>query len=125
MEALIADIGTHQTRKSAELDRRIRGALSFFGLNENDVAKGLTHLKRTTKKRFAEVAKQYHPDTYTQYHDKRGYHRFSGRVFRDAYRAKEIIMRLKVAPMTPENMISVLELQKGYLTTEDVDGPYG
>jgi hypothetical protein len=86
----------------------------FFDITEDDFKKGISWVKYKTKKKFKIKAKILHPDTGRHLHS-----RCNGYSFPRMLRSYRNIMDMEIVPTTIENFDSVMEIQKGYKTTED------
>ena len=80
----------------------------------------LQELKHKSRKKFRQLIFQIHPDTGTR----KTVSRNQSRAGMNIYKLKHYydkIQKMKYVPMTIGNCEKLLELQKGYKTTADVD----
>lgn len=107
-------------------ERRIKAALNMFGIDEDQVdSLSLAEVKKLVRERYVEVVFRIHPDQggkgFTTWI---GYLRVPGGTRVYIEKVKEMYQRiksLKHKPMTTANCAEILEITKGYKTTEDVD----
>ena len=85
-----------------------------FGLTDGDFELGLRHLKAEVKKRYRVLIKKCHPDKSNQ----------NGEYFQILTTMYNRIIGLTVMPLTIDNLETVLEIDKGYLSTYDVVLPW-
>ena len=107
-------------------DFTIQCAMKSLGLNDSHTTKGLQQFKKEARIKFREKVKQLHPDR-NEYHKTSKEcgqrQRCNGAGLKVIIRHYNIIRRLKVMPITPQNAITVLKITKGYQTTGDIDIP--
>jgi len=111
-------------QRTADLDFRIN---RLYGITEEDKKKGLRHLKCLVRKKFRELAKLYHPDSNISPGSRNGWagkRELVGAAFNELKRTRDHICGLKVMPVTLDNLESVLEVTKGYKSTDDVWLPW-
>ena len=110
-------------QRTADLDFRIN---RLYGITEEDKKKGLRHLKWLVKKKFRELAKLYHPDSTIPRSSNgwAGKRELVGAAFNELKRTRDHICSLKVMPVTLDNLESILEVTKGYKSTDDVWLPW-
>ena len=95
-----------------------------FNITEADIALGLRHVKALVKHQYRELAKRYHPDTTIKNTRRRKRGKVNGRTFRDTTRIKKQVSELTIMPITLDNLETVLEINKGYVSTRDVFLPW-
>lgn len=100
-------------------ESNVWGALVVLGITEDDINQGLVDLKRIAKTKYRKRVKISHPDMpYI------GGVPSKGRSFNRQLDAYNRIKALKCVPITMENMDAVLEINKGYVSTSDVELPW-
>lgn len=92
-----------------------------LGITEEDVCRGLSHVKRVAKRKFRQKVKRVHPDM--QARRKHQGFPLTGRSFRGYVKSYNMIKALECMPINLRNMNSVLEINKGYIGTNDIDLP--
>jgi len=95
-----------------------------FNITEADIALGLRHVKALVKHQYRELAKRYHPDTTIKNTRGRKRGKVNGHTFRDTTRIKKQVSELTIMPITLDNLETVLEINKGYVSTRDVFLPW-
>ena len=83
-------------------------------LSVDDFDFGLAYLKKRAKEQYRKLAKKYHPDNN---HSK-------GHSFMQLTACYKRIMQLSIMPLCIRNFETVLEITKGYKSTEDVVLPW-
>ena len=89
----------------------------YFEFDESDLEKGLVHFKKVVRQIYRKWAIRLHPD-------KRktgcpGNHIINGAGFIRLSKGYNYLMGLKTIPMTYGNFNTIMEVTKGYKTTED------
>lgn len=95
--------------------RRGRSAFSYFSINDEDIDLGLRHIKAKVRIEFRRLAKRYHPDTRQD--------KTSDTEFKHLCRLRESILTRQVMPITIDNMEAVLDIEKGYKSSNEVELP--
>ena len=90
-------------------------AFKYFNITDKDLDMGLRHLKAKVRREFTRLAKRYHPDT--------GEVHVTGWSFKLLHRWRDKILSLKIMPVTLDNLETILDIQKGYKSTDDYDLP--
>lgn len=109
----------YQIKRKISYENNVWGALKALDITESVIDKGLIHLKQIAKSSFRRKVKISHPDMPFN-----GGAPSKGRNFNTQLTAYKKIMALKCVPMTMMNTNKVLEIGKGYVSTNDVDLPW-
>ena len=104
------------------MDRNILASLHFFGMDESDITKGLVYLKNKVKHEFRKYAMRFHPDRNIILIKGREKSR-TGFTFKKALKHYRRLMKMKTVPITIDNANAVLNITKGYLSTNDIEIP--
>lgn len=88
-------------------------SLEYFGITDEDMAKGIVYVKKLAHIRFNEKAFQYHPDTPSK--SSKGPKK-TGASFRMARARYNTIKNMTILPCPLDKLNRILELTDGYET---------
>lgn len=91
-------------------------AFKSFGIDDQDIALGLRHVKAKVRSEFKSLAKQYHPDTNCRC--------VRARKFMELNRLRKKVQAMQVMPISVDNLEIVLEITKGYKSTNEYELPF-
>lgn len=95
----------------------------YFKIDLEDLEKGLPYFRQTIRQIYRKWVKRLHPDR--RYAKRPGGHLINGSGFIRLTKDFEYLMGLKTIPLTYGNINAILQMTKGYKTTEDYPEVFG